>query len=227
MCNTCGKPIFRQCVGQRRNIAEQWLKCFEDEEAAIDTLIAYIMFDQIRGTFMSTDGDQVTEMNASVILFSLKPDPRQAVNIPSNHRTTLMVFPDNCATICLRGPKYLLNMGLTKDHLVPSRKNIQIVGFPLLYQGWLPVEFVVRGKTTKQVLYICKDIQWLYFSWATCIDVWILHENFSNPLANKQSKELGPKPNKCEDQLPTPQTLLFLQQKKTLANLRAGSWKIW
>ena len=40
-------------------------------------------------------------------------------------------------------------------------------------QGWLLVEFVVRGKTTKQALYIYKDIQRLNFSRAACIDVGI------------------------------------------------------
>ena len=95
-------------------------------------------------------------------------------------------------------------MGLTKDNLVPIRKIIWTVeGFTFMCQGWLPVEFVVRGKTTKQALYICKDIQCLYFSRTACIDAGILHENFLNPLADKQYKELGLKPNKWEDQLPT------------------------
>ena len=45
------------------------IKSFEDEEAPMNTLIAYIMFNQIRGTFMSIDSNQVTEINASVIPF--------------------------------------------------------------------------------------------------------------------------------------------------------------
>ena len=69
------------------------------------------------------------------------------MNIPSNHNTTLKVFPDGDTTICLGGQKHLLNMGLTKDNLVPSRKIIQTVGgFTLMCQGWQPVEFVVKGK---------------------------------------------------------------------------------
>ena len=119
-------------------------------------------------------------------------------------------------------------MGLTRNNLVPSRKIIRTVGgFTLMRQVWLPVEFVVRGKTTRQALYTCKDIQRLYFSRAACIDVGILHENFPSPFADKH-KEVRPKPNKCEDQLPNrppPQILLFPQQKITLANLSAGSWK--
>ena len=126
------------------------------------------------------------------------------MNIPSNRSTTLKVFPDSGATICLGAPKHLLNMGFTKDNLVPSRKIIQTVGgFTLMCQGWLSVEFVVTGKTTKQALYICKEIQRHNFSKAACIDVGILHENFPNHLADKH-KDVGPKPNKCEDQLPNP-----------------------
>ena len=108
---------------------------------------------------MSIDGDQVTEINASIIPFSPKPDPRRAMNISSSHSTTIKIFPDSGATIWLGGPKHLFNMCLTKDNLISSRKIIRTVGvFTLVCQGWLPVEFVVRGKTTKQAIYICKDI---------------------------------------------------------------------
>ena len=134
---------------------------------------------------MSTDDDQVTEINASVIPFLPKLDPRRAMNIPCSHSTSLKVFPNSGVTICLGGPKHLINMDLTKNNLVPSRKIIRTVGgFTLICQGWLPVEFV-KGKTTKQALYICKDIQRLYFSKAACIDVGILHENSPNSKLNK------------------------------------------
>ena len=63
------------------------IKSFKDEEAPMNMLIAHIMFDQIRGIFVSTNSDQVTEMNVSVILFSPKPDPRQAANILSSRNT--------------------------------------------------------------------------------------------------------------------------------------------
>ena len=96
---------FRQCAGQRE-YRRAVIKSFEDEEAPMNTLIAHIMFDQIRG--MSTDGDQVTEINVSVILFSPKPDPRLAGNTPSSCSITLKVFPDSGATICLGGCQTLI-----------------------------------------------------------------------------------------------------------------------
>ena len=153
MYNTYGKPNHFSTVCQTNmKHHRSVLKSFEDEEASKNTLIAHIMFDQIRGTFISTDGDQVTEINASVIPFSPKLDPRQIVNIPSSCSTTLKVFHFFLGT-------KILNIGLTKDNLVPSRKIILTVGgFTLMYQGWLPIEFVVRGKIIKQALYICKDI---------------------------------------------------------------------
>ena len=89
--------------------------------------------------------------------FSPKPDPRQARDIPRNCSTKLAIFPDSGATICLEGLKYLWNMGLSINNLIPSRKVIRAVGgFTLMCQGWLPVEFNIQGKTTKQALYICK-----------------------------------------------------------------------
>ena len=144
------------------------------------------------------------------------------MNIPRSCSTTLKVFPNNGATICLGEPKHLLHMSLTKDNLVASRKIIWAVGgFTLMCQGWLPVEFVVRRKTTKQAFYICKEIQCFYFSWAACIDVGILHENFPNPLADKP-KEVGPKPNKCEDQLPNyPQNAPFPTTEENIGKLKS------
>ena len=180
LCNT--QPIFDSVPDKEGTV----IKSFEDEEAPMNTLIAHITFNQIRGSFMSTDGNQVMEINPSIISFSPKPDARWAVNIPSNRSTTLKVFPNSGTTFYLGGPKHQLNMGLTKDNLVPSRKIIWTVGgFTLICQGWLHVEFVVRGKTTKQALYICKYIQGLYFSLASWINVGILHENFPNPFADK------------------------------------------
>ena len=190
------------------------IKSFEGEEASTDTLFAHITFDQIRGTFMSTDGDQVTEINASVIQFSPKTDTRRAMNIPSSRSTTLNVFSEGAATIFLEGPKHLINMSLTKNNLVPSGKIIWTVGvFTLMCLSLLPVEFVARGTTTKQALYICKDIQRFYFCRAACIDVGILVD---------KHKEVGPKPNKCEDQIPNrPQNPRFRATEDNIGKLKS------
>ena len=86
---------------------------------------------------------------------------------------------------------------------------------------------MVREKVTKLALYICKDIQCLYFSRATCIDVGIQHGNFPNPLADKY-KEVGPKPNKCEDQLPShPQNPPFPATEENTGKVKSWLLEIW
>ena len=153
--------------------------------------------------------------------FSSKPDPRQARNIPRNHSTKMVIFPDSGATICLGGLKHLWNMGLSTNNLIPSRKVVRAVGgFTLMCQGWLPMEFNVQNKTTKQALYICKKIQRLYFSKAACIDIGILPKEFPDPVATTspqadmamqyllsasthQELDTTSKCNKVKDQLPT------------------------
>ena len=54
------------------------------------------------------------------------------------------------------------------------------------------------------------------------MDVGILHDNFPNPLADKY-KKVGPKPNKCEDQLLNrPQNLPFPATEENFGKLK--SW---
>ena len=84
---------------------------------------------------MSTESNQVTEKSAFIIPFSPKPDPRQAMNIPSSPSTTLKVFPDSGATICLGEPKHLIIMGRAKNNLVPLKEIIRTVrGLTLVCQ---------------------------------------------------------------------------------------------
>ena len=67
-CNYCGKCSHFSTVCQTKK-EHHWavIKSFKNEEAPMNTLIAHIIFDQIRATFMFTDGDQVMEINASII----------------------------------------------------------------------------------------------------------------------------------------------------------------
>lgn len=110
-------------------------------------------------------------------------------------------------------------------------------GFTLVCQGWLTVKFVVGGKTTKQALYICKKIQWLYFSQAVCIDVGILPEDFLHTAATVSThaniamqytllrgthEKLGPntKPDEGGNQLPNhPKNPPFSAMQKSISRL--------
>ena len=122
----------------------------EANEAAMDTLIPHITFNQMTGTYTAKDTSQIMEIEAYVVPFSPKPEPRQARDIPRNHSTKMAIFPDSGATICLGGLKHLRNIGLSTNNLIPSRKVVQAVGgFTLMCQGWLLMEFNVQNKTTK------------------------------------------------------------------------------
>ena len=205
----------------------------------MDTLITHITFNQTMGTYTAKDTNQIMEIEAYVVPFSPKPDPRQARDIPRNRSTKMTIFPDSGATICLRGLKHLWNMGLSTNNLIPSRKVIQAVGgFTLMCQGWLLVEFNVQGKTTKQALYICKKIQRLYFSKAACIDIGILPKDFPNLLATmspqadmamqylpsastRQELDTRSKHNKVKDQLPMrPKKLPFSPTEQNIPRLK-------
>ena len=183
-CSNCGKPnhILRVC--QARKTPQAVKKILGANKAAMDTLIAHITFSQETGTYTFKDTDQIRVIDAYIVLFSPKLDPRQARDIPSGRSTGMTIFPDSGASVCFGGLKHLLNMGLTTNNLIPSRKVIWAVGgFTLKCQGWLPMEFIVHGKITIQALYICQKIQRLYFSKAACIDVGIQPKDFQNPMA--------------------------------------------
>ena len=79
-------------------------------------------------------------------------------------------------------------MGISEKNLVPSSKKVRTVGgFSLTCQGWLPVAFKVGEKTTKQALYICRNVQILYFSKDACMDVGILPPCFPKPMTSPPS----------------------------------------
>ena len=76
------------------------------------------------GTYTSKDTGQIREIDTYIVPFSPKPDPRQARDIPSGCSTRMMIFLDSGATICLGRLKHLLNMGLTTNNLIQSRKVV-------------------------------------------------------------------------------------------------------
>ena len=123
----------------------------------MDSLIAHVEFDQETGSYMSSNKNSVVEIEAILVPFSLRPDPRNPADIPGNQSTRLKIFPDR--------PKHLYCMVLKESNLIPSKKVIRAVGgSTLISQGWLPVQFSVGEMLTKQALYICNNINKLYFS---------------------------------------------------------------
>ena len=188
-CRACGKENHVEGVCQSKGRVKQgavWSP--EDEEAVMDALIAHMVFDPATNTYKPGNHISREEVEATLIPFSPCPDPRRAEDIPSFRPTKLRIYPDSGATICLGGTKHLRHMGISEKNLVPSSKKVRTVGgFSLTCQGWLPVAFKVGKKTTKQALYICRNVQILYFSKDACMDVGILPPGFPKPMTSPPS----------------------------------------
>ena len=128
---------------------------------------------------MSSNKNSVVEIEATLVSFSPRPDPRNPEDIPDNQSTWLKIFPDSAATIYLGGTKHLHCMGLKESNLIPSKKVIH------------SVQFSVGEMSTKQALYICNNIYKLYFSKAACIDVSILSPHFPIPMSLTNQREVN------------------------------------
>ena len=90
------------------------MRGLQDDEANMDSLIAYLEFDQETGSYMSSNKNSFVEIEATLVSFSPRPDPRNPEDIPGNQSTRLKIFRDSGATIYLGGPKHL--------HCMVSRK---------------------------------------------------------------------------------------------------------
>ena len=154
----------------------------------MDALIAHMIFDPATNTYRPGNNSSREEVEATLIPFFSCPDPRQARDILSSRPTKLRIYPDSGATICLGGTKHLRHMGISEKNLVPSSKKVPTVGgFSFTCQGWIPVSFKVGEKTTKQALYICRNVQVLYFSKDACIDVGIVSPCFPRSMISPPS----------------------------------------
>ena len=184
-CRVCGKenPFERICQskGEEKQGAMQ---CIEDEEAAIDALIAHIVFDPVTRTYKPGNSG-LEELEVTLIPFFPCPNPRRIRDIPAAHSTKLKIYPDSSATIFLGGFTHLQPVELSERNLIPLKKKVcTIGGFSLVCQGWLPVTFESGNRTTKQALYICNKIQVIYFSKVACIDVGILPPSYPRPMTS-------------------------------------------
>ena len=118
MCRAYGKQNHFEMVCQSKGTEKLCaLRCIGDEEAAMDALIAHIVFDSSTGTYKSGNSS-LEELKATIILFSSCPDPRQIRDIPAAHPTRLKIYPNSSATICLGGLTHLWHMELSERNLV-------------------------------------------------------------------------------------------------------------
>ena len=139
-----------------------------------NALIEHVFYDQQKDTYTSCQNN-----NAEEILVQLKP-----VQSSQHMFTTLSIFPDSGASICLAGPKHINQLGIHNNNLIPCNKQVTAVGGSKLQcSGWLPITFQLNEHRTNQPLFICDKIDQLYFSKQGCIDLKILPPTFPSPMA--------------------------------------------
>ena len=129
----------------------------------VNALIAQVQYDQQKDTYTSCKSSTSEEIFAK-----LKP-----AQSPSHSKfTTLPIFPDSGASICLAGPKHLDQLGINHNSLIPcSKQFIVIGGSKLQCPGWLPITFQLSGLQTNQPSFICDKIDRLYFSKQGCVNL--------------------------------------------------------
>ena len=223
MYRVCGKQNHFEMVCQSKGADKRGaMQCIGDDEAAMDALIAHIVFDPATGIY-KLGNSRFEELEATIIPFSPCPDPRWIRDCP----TRLKIYPDSAATICLSGLTHLQHMGLSERNLVPSKKKVHTIGgFSLVCQGWLPVTFEIGSRTTRQALYICNKIQVIYFSKAACIDVGILPPCFPRPVTSPPSVTCdaihpGTRPHKTDKpKFDYPRTPLYLLTGQSIQDLK-------
>ena len=213
-CHKCGvkNHFSRVCqyrAGAAYHVSGEDVPLTSDEDsAAMLSLIAHFTFNQDNGTYKQGPcGVDVVEICAQITPFSSNPEPRDSVNVPDcNVTTTMRIFPDSGASICLGGMKHLQQLGLKPQHLIPCNKIVHAVGsFEFKCDGWLPVVFVVNGRSTKQALYVCERVERIYFSKAACMDVGILSKDFPVPMPEVSTAAVVYRPSPIPDPTPDPE----------------------
>ena len=206
-CEYCGKDnhFASTCFQKdrdRRNTRTAHLheESEEEEEDCANAIIAHVTYKK------STDSFTATNANVQEIPASLTPKLPTATEAASP--TTMMIFPDSGAGICLAGPQHVSKLGIVMKDLIPCRKRVTAVGGSVLScMGWLPVKFRIGTNETRQPLYICDKVDRIYFSRQGCTDTNILPPSFPYPMDNQSSicgveSEIPTRPTK----LPYPPT---------------------
>ena len=79
----------------------------------MDAFIAHGIFNSTTDTYRPSNNNSCEDIKATLILFFLCPDPRQARDIHTACSTRLRIYPDSGVTIYLGGLKHLRYMGLS------------------------------------------------------------------------------------------------------------------
>ena len=121
---------------------------------------------------------------------------------------TTNIFPDSGASICLAGTSHLNILGLKDTDLSPCHKRVMAVGGSILTcKGQVEAIFKIGNQSTCQTLYICDNIDRIYFSKEGCIAVRILHPSFPHPMPTEGMAEVKDHiPSSRSRSLPFPAT---------------------
>ena len=144
----------------------------EDEEPALVAPLHLIN----TGIYTSISSITTDEISITV-------HPRRANGTPMEATCNVMVFPDSGASICLAGSHHLDTIKVDSEDLTPCKKKVSAVGgSTLTCRGYILTDFTVNQRTTRQKLYVCDNVDRIYFSKAACIDVGILPRCFPHPM---------------------------------------------
>ena len=143
-----------------------------DKSESANALIAHVTYDAAKHTYTSASNNLVDEIPATLTPLSNAP---QHQNIP----TEMDIFPDSGASICLAGPQHLRKLGIDERNLIQCTKQVTAVGgSKLTCHGYIPVLFEIGQHSTKQRLYICDNIDRIYFGKKGYIETEIISTSF-------------------------------------------------
>ena len=204
-CHQCNRMnhISKVCQQEKKSPIYH-VNAEGNDDANMAALVAHIAFDD-KGKLFENFEQDIVEIQTEVKPFAPIPETRNPKDIPIHYKaSTLKVFPDSGASICLGGTKHMSLLGLNENNLVSCHKTITTVGnYKMGCIGWLPVEFRVGGRSTKQALYICDRIDKIYFSKQACIGVGLLPEFFPRQIDMHNNQAIAaeilpdPKPTPC------------------------------
>ena len=184
--------------------------CRKPKTETVEALLANVTYDKVNNVYKAAE---VTEIFAT-----LTPDIKS--NKTTQKPTSMKVFPDSGASICLAGPQHLDKLGVKQNSLTQCNKLVRAVGGSVLRcSGWLPMTFTIEGHNTTQPLYICDKVDRVYISRKGCTELSILPETFPFPMTNAISSAFSV--NDPVNNLPSrPATLPFEPTEENVPKLK-------
>ena len=175
-CSTCkglnhfSSSCFSKRAPQRARVNEIQTENDDDYEDDDENIIAHV---HLVENFYTTVA-AVTVQQIPAILTPIHPNGKP---------TESLIFPDSGASICLASPEHLKNLGINEKDLTPTNKKVMAVGGAILScLGSILTKFKIHNRTTTQRLYICNNIDRIYFSKDGCLETNILPQSFPHPM---------------------------------------------